>query len=645
MYAESPTTRPISICAGEYPARSYADVYQWCPWQGFDDLYRSGVDPNVGFFAPPGWLVWLLNSGEPIGAYNSRFEADFFDFVLTAQLGWPSVHPDRWVDLMAMAQYYGLPGKLEDAIKVAGSRVPKGSHAAMLKLCKPRPHWVRTRKGQPYFCTDQLLAENLDYNIIDVVSESVLAETIPALCANERRIWALTRDINAVGVPIDRDLAEAGYREHVARIENAARRLPKVTGIKDLRPTQVAKLKEWLAGEGFPITSLNKKEIQPRIDAGEFPPHVQEALEIRLSAGTAATVKYKAFCDRMAADGRIHNELRYYGAHTGRWTSDGVQSQNFSNKKMDVDEAIALIPGFVLGHIFLGDDLDKFLSTAVRLTIAAPEGYGLLDFDLASIEARTIAWMARDPQFLADFSSGVDPYKMFAARLFKVDYEAVTKAQRALGKVAVLGLGYGMGPARFQQTCIDWGVGDPGEEFSRETTYFFRNLYPCVPQFWRDLETAIRQEMDQGCGTQWDRYTFYYDRRKSILTIYLPNGRPLFYHRCGLDEEGSITYWGRDAAMGNRWGFVRSWGGKFAENIDQGLSRDLIAQIMLRLRHRFPFIDICLTVHDEVVLLAFLTLLQRHLSEIETEARKNPLWAEGIPIDLESIISTRFRKA
>jgi hypothetical protein len=59
---------------------------------------------------------------------------------------------------------------------------------------------------------------------------------------------------------------------------------------------------------------------------------------------------------------------------------------------------------------------------------------------------------------------------------------------------------------------------------------------------------------------------------------------------------------------------------------------------------RFSFVKPFLTVHDEVVMMLPESKVDEYRSQIEAEARKVPLWATGLPLDLGSFVAKRFRK-
>lgn len=180
----------------------------------------------------------------------------------------------------------------------------------------------------------------------------------------------------------------------------------------------------------------------------------------RQALASIASGKLKAGLARVHADGRLRDTLRYCGAHTWRWSGKGMQLQNLprpAKKFEDIDDPSkvtfpCVVVGKKNGRDVWGVDVDALAEMAiagrhcdedeiallVRATICSPAGWLLVAQDFSSIEARATAWSAGDEAALAVFRSGKDPYKVAASAIFGVEYDAVTKPQRQVGKVAEL---------------------------------------------------------------------------------------------------------------------------------------------------------------------------------------------------------------
>ena len=113
--------------------------------------------------------------------------------------------------------------------------------------------------------------------------------------------------------------------------------------------------------------------------------------------------------------------LRYYAAHTGRFGgSDKINLQNLPRASQ--------------------------LRNALQ---AGPEKM-LYIADLSNIEARMLAWLAREQDLLDAFAAGEDVYSNFASQIYNRPITKNDKLERYVGKTAILGLGYGMGANKYK---------------------------------------------------------------------------------------------------------------------------------------------------------------------------------------------------
>jgi DNA polymerase len=159
--------------------------------------------------------------------------------------------------------------------------------------------------------------------------------------------------------------------------------------------------------------------------------------------------------------------LNYWGAHTGRWS--GGNKMNLQNLKR-------------------GGELRK--------SLVAPPGYVVMVADSAQIEARVLAWLAGQDDIVDAFARGEDVYKKMASRIYGVLVEEVTKDQRFVGKIAVLGLGYGMGAAKFHDTLRKGVMGPPvdlGENEAQRVVHVYRTANHKIGELWKLFDNVLRQ--------------------------------------------------------------------------------------------------------------------------------------------------------
>jgi DNA polymerase len=320
--------------------------------------------------------------------------------------------------------------------------------------------------------------------------------------------------------------------------------------------------------------------------------------------------------------------LTYYGAHTGRWSgSEGINVQNLGSKSHE-------------------------LVNQIRNVILAPPGYSLLIVDWASIEARYLAWAAKQDDLVEGFRRNEDIYSVFAGKIFQARVRKAQKTdpaplhdiysvRRAFGKEGILGCGYGMGGNKFfirigqvevLRAKIAAGIYDVN--MAHKVVKAYRTTYPRIPKHWSKIEGAFRQAVRT--ENQW----FESESGTSFIhtghTVWmkLPSGRMMRYPHADIVQKAD-----RDKIV---WKHGELWGGSITENEDQAACRDILAEALLRCEDAgLPIIFHC---HDELVSLAPDYKAKKELERMTNLMRITPSWCEGLPLDCEGMISKRYTK-
>ena len=89
-----------------------------------------------------------------------------------------------------------------------------------------------------------------------------------------------------------------------------------------------------------------------------------------------------------------------------------------------------------------------------------------------------------------------------------------------------------------------------------------------------------------------------------------------------------------------KWTRIETYGPKLVENIVQAISRDLLAQAMLRLKK--SGFNIVMHVHDEVVL--EVSNGQRTIEEVCNIMAIAPDWATGLPLRADGYECNFYKK-
>lgn len=296
--------------------------------------------------------------------------------------------------------------------------------------------------------------------------------------------------------------------------------------------------------------------------------------------------------------------LKYSGAHTHRLSGDWMLNmQNLSNRK----------------------------NRKMRSALHAPVGYIILAVDASQIEARLVAWLAQQITLLQMFKDKIDTYREFAADIYSLTIDSVSKVQRFNGKTCILGLGFGMGDKRLLFTLTTSARDNLGMEIVyllEDCTKWvnrFRTRFEKIPELWERGNQAVFH-MSKGFGNAegWE----FGPCRIEGTSVVLPSGLRIQYHNLRKDPDtGKYIYnYGRE--------IKQIYGGKFTENIVQALDRQHVFEAALRTEERcakigIPNVRICLQVHDENVY----CIRKEHLEIVRAialeEMSRTPEWAKA----------------
>ena len=273
----------------------------------------------------------------------------------------------------------------------------------------------------------------------------------------------------------------------------------------------------------------------------------------------------------------------------------------------------------------------------LRKAVCAPDGHALVPCDSSNIELRLGMYLAGQTDVVEQLRRGEDLYCDFASRMYGKTVTKKDKAERQAGKIAMLGLGYGMGWEKFRETArLNGVVLDEAE--ARRVVDLYRRTYPQVVNLWGRAQRAI-EYIRTGTPTAIDSAGLCVTGQN---VIYKPAGMPLLYDGlqvyAGEGGRPEYRFNGYDEETGKpREKYL--YGGKVVENIVQSLARDIICEQMIKIAARYP---VALQVHDEIVCVV------RKGQEAECAAfmievmSTPPEWAPGLPLAAEADWSFRY---
>jgi len=268
------------------------------------------------------------------------------------------------------------------------------------------------------------------------------------------------------------------------------------------------------------------------------------------------------------------------------------------------------------------------------------EAMPFLDADYAAIEARIVNWLAGQEDALEEYRQGVDRYKTMASMIYRVPSEAVNKhPQRFVGKQAVLGCGFGMGPPKFRVTCWKMGRYDLPAGLEDTAVKAFRAKHKKVVQCWYDLERAAKQAILQKGKTFQVRHLLFQSRDVEgmpFLLMRLPSGRKLAYPRPRISND-RIVFFGN--IKGTTWGDVNTWGGTLLENATQAVAADVMTNGVHK-SERAGY-ETATLIHDQCLAYVKPGQTADEFVQLLTDL---PEWAKNLPIEAEGALVPFYKK-
>ena len=312
-----------------------------------------------------------------------------------------------------------------------------------------------------------------------------------------------------------------------------------------------------------------------------------------------------------------------------------------------------------------GGDGSNFLNmkrrSPIRPAILAPEGFLLGPVDASQIECRVAHYLAGGPDepVIQIFREGGDPYVGPASRFYG---EPIYKpqeddprhdemeAKRGMGKQGRLMCQYGASGKQFKISAKNGTYGPPVDmslEDANEFVRLYRQDNPsiCAPNtgYWAQCNRMLAR-LAGGDPIQWGPLHVK-DHR-----IYLPNGCPIIYDTLKFhipdDEEKQHLRsfeWKGFWRLKTRQGWKTMWGSKLTQNICEAVSRVIVSQAMIRLKHmgyrtlNWPYDELLLLIPDDGE-------PERHKEICLREMRREVSWLPGLPLDAELNIAERYSK-
>ena len=516
--------------------------------------------------------------------------------------------------LDAVASFYGVGNKLPDVLdKTKGVRdlpldllLPLGQYCAVdVELC-----YEIYKKMRPSFSQEEMDLIDLT---VRMFCDPVLLVDIP------RAELALKKELDDRAALI----AKTGLTEKELRSANKFASHLIELGVQ---PPTKKSMRTGKQAFAFAKGDLDFQDLLTNPDD-----KVRDLVAARIAAkSTIEETRAIRFIQAGSFDLPLPVGYSYFGAHTSRWSG---------NNKMNMQ------------NLPRGGELRK--------AILAPPGAMIVSCDSAQIEARVLAWLAEHDKLLELFRSGEDVYKHQAAEIYGIPVEQVTPEQRFVGKVCVLGLGYGMGHDKFEYTLAAGLMGPPVNlpyRLCRSIVAKYRIVNLPIPELWSKMGKALGyMTTNMPCTYKCLSFSKHVAELPNGIILHYPNLTETSNTEEEEEEEDeedgnknknkktvdpdttpytSFKYYNLEEAVKKRMGLKakskKIYGGLMTENLVQALARIIVANQMLEISKKYRVV---MMTHDEVVCV----VPEQEVKEAEVFMKAvmstPPEWCSDIPLN------------
>ena len=624
----------------------------YCRDARFDPYLISVSDGSQCWAGEPKNFNWDALDGKVLVSHNRYFDNTVYNEMVRRGLA-PQIKYAAWHCTSNLTSYLCNRRALDQAIE----------YLYKVKVSKAARADAANKRWQDFSDLDR--ASMIKYAAGDANwCHRIFADHAHKWPDTEMRLSNLTIEQGMRGVQIDRELLNQ-YIFATHDMKTATEKLlPWLDDSGDddswdefnQKPTSTKCIAEQCRRSGIPCPPVKAHEGEEAYEEWENTYGKIHHWIAALSAWRSVNKLYKTFLtvkDRLRDDGTMPFSLKYYGAHTGRWSGDAkINMQNMRKVPVFCNEL-----GLMETNVKKIDAALKFKKSEKRwpdwvrhaidfrrLIIPRP-GKRMILSDLSQIEPRVMAWVTNNTKLMDLARSGMSIYEAFARTNLGYTGESMSKdsMEYALVKAQVLALGYQAGWEKFlvmgkEYTGVDFAADDP--EFievddpvkggkktvsgygqrAKQIVSTFREHSKLTTDLWKKLDDSFKRSI------------------ASDFVMSLPSGRKMRYEKVRCEariiadpETGNPkrkTVFTADVG-GKR---VESYGGKLTENLIQATARDVFGHHLLRLEDT-PGIRVLFSSHDEAITEVDSDVTVKQIEEIMSEC---PEWIEGCPIAAEA---------
>lgn len=594
--------------------------YEYVHHPKFDPYMVSIVsESGEEFVGDPSKFNWDSLSTASLVAHNASFDAMVVTRMIETGRIPESIAQCPWFCTADLAAYLLVPRNLKDAAHyLLGITISKKVRAEM------DGYSLRDAVALGYY--DDLLDYAADDARYCLQLWTKYRDQWPEV---ERETSMHNRVAGWRGVHIDRKALEEGLAALRLVQDNAAKDLPWTSPERDVDyrpPGSLPALAAHARGLGLDIPSTFNKNsvemqewtlkykdqhrfIQARLDYASVTPHIARLTSMLQLLGDEDVLRFS---------------VKYHGAHTGR--ASAGDSDGNSEKRQTAKFNILNIP----------KNPKTTFGVNMRGMLIPTRGRVFMVYDYSQVEPRLTHWLAGNKPFLR-LAQSEDIYQANAKMLgwYPMDKNSLAADDpdlRQVSKMCVIGLGYGMGAAKFLDQCRQKGVTLPSvgrDEWDfmpwdltniarmglsvdnpdhEEKLCEFMGAISVVRQ-WRDSNPLVRdmwkafnRQLEVAAARQQDKHTFI-----------LPSGRPKHYFNPRVEPQYKLEI---NPGTGELETVVESrlfasvirgrkrtafHGGIITENIIQAIARDVMYTGAMDICRAAPDWWFAWNAYDEVV--------------------------------------------
>ena len=625
----------------------------YCAHELFSPYLISVCDGEQSWSGSPKDFNWESLRGRVWLSHNARFDSVVYEEMV--RRGWaPQLNPAAYHCTANLAAFMCNRRSLLASVEhLFGHRVDKGYRGVAEGKQWPQGYTAEER--------EQVLAAGRSdatwaWRLWDKYS--------PQWPEIERRLSALTIEQGKRGVQIDTEKLDRYIVQAHEMRENIQKIIPWIAESEDeswdefnTKPTSTKCIAEQCRRVNIPCPPVKSDDEEAYLaweiqHSGNHPwiKAVTGWRSVNKFYGTLVVIK-----ERLRPDGTLPFSLKYFGAHTGRWSGDArVNMQNQRKKPMLCNEQCLLeldtarIDAALGEHEETGDwpSWVRYVLDFRSLIIPRP-GKKMIVSDLCQIEPRVLAWLVGDQDMLNQVRAGDSMYVAHARATMGFTGDTMNKSDTLykLAKARILALGYGCGWEKFiimakDVAHLDITTGDP--EWIENKNPFTGKVTQ-VSGYGATSKRYVKEFRDQNpkiCGENglWRKLGDAFKMSLgSDFVMTLPSGRKMRYEKVKLtmrikkDPETGLPK-KETVFMADTDGRYKGYyGGKLTENLVQAIARDVFAEHLIRLEDNgWTNLFGC---HDEAVLEVDQDVTAK---DVEQEMGHTPDWMPGCPIAAEA---------